>query len=148
MNNITIVTIGKIKDINIAKTIEDITKRLNRVKFIELKEIKEKNIDILKKKEFELIEPLIKSENKNYLLWEHGKNYNTKEFFKEINSIQNNNIFFFITGPFGPDKHLLFKIPNHLSISPLTLTHEMAKLILVEQVYRIQEIGKGSNYHK
>lgn len=147
MQNITIVTIGKIKDPNIAKTIEDISKRLNRVKFIELKDVKENDINKQKEKEYQLLEPLIKSDNHNFLLWEHGKTYKTEAFYETISKIEKP-IYFFITGPHGPDKRLLFKIKNELSLSPLTMTHEMAKLVLIEQIYRIQTIEQGKSYHK
>lgn len=35
-----------------------------------------------------------------------------------------------------------------ISLSPLTLTHQMTRLVLIEQIYRSFEIAKGSNYHK
>lgn len=37
---------------------------------------------------------------------------------------------------------------NLISLSPLTFTHQITRLVLIEQIYRVIEIQKGSNYHK
>ena len=53
-----------------------------------------------------------------------------------------------IGGPEGIPKHLLQKAFFCWSLSPLTFTHQIVRLILVEQIYRAFEISKGSPYHK
>ena len=55
---------------------------------------------------------------------------------------------FAIGGAEGLPKKLLDQFPFHLSLSPLTFTHQMTRLILIEQLYRSFEIEKGSGYHK
>lgn len=54
---------------------------------------------------------------------------------------------FLIGGPEGLPTYLKQKIPL-LSLSRLTFTHQITRLILVEQIYRAMEIQKGSKYHK
>jgi len=53
-----------------------------------------------------------------------------------------------IGGSDGIPKHLLNKSVWNWSLSPLTFTHQMTRLILLEQLYRAFEIEMGSEYHK
>ena len=55
---------------------------------------------------------------------------------------------FIIGGPLGLSKHVLNKADHIMSISEMTLTHEMARLILTEQIYRAFTILEGHKYHK
>jgi len=55
---------------------------------------------------------------------------------------------FVIGGAVGLDPLVIKKARFVWSLSPLTFTHQMTRLILVEQLYRAIEIEKGSSYHK
>ena len=55
---------------------------------------------------------------------------------------------FLIGGPLGLSKTLLNRAQKVLSLSRLTLTHEMSRLLLLEQLYRAMTILKGEKYHK
>lgn len=55
---------------------------------------------------------------------------------------------FVIGGPDGLSPEVLAKASHTLSFSPLTFTHQFARLILVEQIYRSVQIEKGTGYHK
>ncbi len=57
-------------------------------------------------------------------------------------------ISFVIGGPLGLSKDLLKRAPQVLSLSRLTLTHEMCRLLFLEQIYRAFTIMKGEKYHK
>ena len=57
-------------------------------------------------------------------------------------------ITFVIGGPLGLSQDLLDRGQKILSLSPLTLTHEMARLVLLEQLYRAFTILRGEKYHK
>ena len=55
---------------------------------------------------------------------------------------------FVIGGPLGLSQDLLDRGQEILSLSPLTLTHEMTRLVLLEQLYRAFTILRGEKYHK
>jgi len=57
-------------------------------------------------------------------------------------------ISFIIGGPLGLSKELLDRAHKILSLSRLTLTHEMSRLLLLEQLYRAFTIMRGEKYHK
>ncbi len=55
---------------------------------------------------------------------------------------------FLIGGPLGIDPAVVAAAPDRLSLSPMTFTHEMARVILLEQLYRAFTILHGEPYHK
>jgi len=57
-------------------------------------------------------------------------------------------ITFLIGGPYGIHKSILGRANQTFSLSKLTLTHEHARLILLEQLYRAADIARGGKYHK
>lgn len=57
-------------------------------------------------------------------------------------------ICFIIGGPLGLSRDLIQNAGHAVSLSRLTLTHEMSRLVLLEQVYRAHTIMKGEKYHK
>jgi 23S rRNA (pseudouridine1915-N3)-methyltransferase len=55
---------------------------------------------------------------------------------------------FILGGPLGLDEKVTAQADYALSLSSMTLTHEMSRLVLVEQIYRAMTIMKGEPYHK
>jgi 23S rRNA (pseudouridine1915-N3)-methyltransferase len=55
---------------------------------------------------------------------------------------------FVIGGPLGLSRNVIERAPKILSLSRMTLTHEMTRLLLLEQLYRAMTILKGEKYHK
>lgn len=89
------------------------------------------------------------SKNKFLALDERGKTLSSVKF-KDIlySKLNENNRVTFIIGCFdGLPKEIKEK-EELLSLSSLTFTHSMARLLLVEQIYRASEMNKGSSYHK
>lgn len=149
MQKIRVITIGKLKNKSLQNEIEDLKKRIPRFEILELKEIKDKNENIIKKKETEILKPYI-NENSyhSFLMWEYGNEFSTKDFSNKIKKI-NQPIQFLITGAFGPSEELKQLTKNsHLSLSKMTFTHEQALYMLVEQIYRHYCFEKGINYTK
>lgn len=80
-----------------------------------------------------------------------GKKMSSETLASTINQWQNRalrEVAFIIGGPLGLDPAVLKLADNIWSLSDLTLTHEMARLILLEQVYRAHTILRGEKYHK
>lgn len=67
---------------------------------------------------------------------------------KKLYSQWGSRIVFAIGGPEGLSPTILKRASFRWSLSPLTFTHQMVRLLLLEQLYRATEIEKGSSYHK
>jgi len=137
-----ILCIGKIKKGWILSGIEDYGKRFP-LEIIELKDSnKEKeSLDLLKK---------IRDNAFVVVLSEEGTKFNSNSFAKLIKEKANSvgTIFFIIGGPDGLSDCVKKKANLLLSLSQMTFTHEMARLFLVEQIYRAISINKGMKYHR
>ncbi|MCG8604392.1 23S rRNA (pseudouridine(1915)-N(3))-methyltransferase RlmH [bacterium] len=70
------------------------------------------------------------------------------DFFQQKMSQGQNQIVFVIGGSLGLDRELVQKANLKLSISQMTLPHELAKVVLLEQIYRAFTILRGEKYHK
>jgi 23S rRNA (pseudouridine1915-N3)-methyltransferase len=85
-------------------------------------------------------------EEKYSLLDVKGKFLSSEEFSAFLLSKPNHT--FVIGGPEGPSKDIFDNADFRFSLSPMTFTHQLVRLVLVEQIYRGFEIFKGSSYHK
>jgi 23S rRNA (pseudouridine1915-N3)-methyltransferase len=80
-----------------------------------------------------------------------GNQYDSQELSSWLNKLSTNTrgwVCFTIGGPLGLSKKLLARSHRVLSLSRLTLTHEMSRLFLLEQLYRAFTILQGQKYHK
>ena len=79
-----------------------------------------------------------------------GKQYSSKEFSVIFSKqmMEGRDIDFIIGGAFGLDQSILNLSSAKLCLSKMTLPHQMAKLMLLEQIYRAQTILDGHPYHK
>jgi 23S rRNA (pseudouridine1915-N3)-methyltransferase len=83
------------------------------------------------------------------VLDEHGKEFSSVEFSKMLKEKNEEgiNLCFVIGGPFGLSKEVKQRAGLILSMSKMTLTHQMIRLLLLEQLYRGFCIWKGKEYH-
>ena len=79
-----------------------------------------------------------------------GKAYESEELASRIEklSLIHDRLAFVVGGPLGLSKGVLDRSHEIFSLSRLTLTHEMSRLILLEQLYRAFTILRGEKYHK
>ena len=136
-----IIAIGKIKKFWIQEGIEIYLKRLPGLKVIEIKD----NTQI---KEENSIKEIIKKNETLVTLNENGQSFTSKQLAKKLLNSQNQNITFVIGGASGLSSSLNSSASWQLSLSPLTFPHEIARLLLIEQIYRAKTIIQGGPYHK
>lgn len=140
VSKIKIIAVGKVKDSNIRQGIDEFLKRLTPYVKIEIVELKDEDI----KKESEKMLNYIS--NNTFLLDESGKEYTSLEF-SEIIKKTDGEIVFMIGGAVGTSVELKQKA-RCFALSKMTFTHEMARLFLIEQIYRAKMIIAGKPYHK
>ena len=148
--NYIISTIGKAKNSNEDKITY---KYLKRIKNIELKQYEIKNISLKRKREEEALK-LINATPKNgklILLDEKGENLSSTDLAKIILNWRDNNITnvnFAIGGAFGNGEKIKKTADRVIAFGQLTWPHQMVKMMIAEQIYRIETIIQGHPYHK
>ena len=136
-----IIAIGKIKKRWIQEGIEMYSKRLPGLELLEIK-------DSTQRKEEQMIKENLKKNETLVTLNENGHSFSSKQLAKKLLDSQNQNITFVIGGPSGLSSSLNSSASWQLSLSPLTFPHEIARLLLIEQLYRAKTITQGGPYHK
>ena len=84
------------------------------------------------------------------VLDERGSLWSTEQLHKKIQDSMNQSkkrLVFIIGGPFGHDPSLCTQADHILSISNMVLNHEIARVFLVEQLYRVYTLLYGGDYH-
>ena len=120
---------------------------------IDLKEIKtnrNQNKDLLKKSEAELLSKMIKPNDTVIILDEKGDHYSSQDFSKWLNKKEIRGLkelVFIIGGAYGFDKSIYDRANEKLSISKMTFSHQMIRLLFLEQLYRAKTILNGEKYH-
>ncbi|QSF13454.1 23S rRNA (pseudouridine(1915)-N(3))-methyltransferase RlmH [Mycoplasma sp. Mirounga ES2805-ORL] len=148
MRQIRIIAVGSLTS-DFKSIFDDYARKIGymgSLSVIEIKELSsEKNIEIKKKKETELITKKIDSKSFNVLLSIDGKQQDSLKFSKIFESI--NNITFIIGGSDGVDENQL-NVDMKLSFSKMTFPHQLFRVLLAEQIYRALSILGNQKYHK
>ena len=152
MISIRVVCVGNLKEKFWIDAINEYKKRLSRFCRLEIIELEEQNKfdNIEKIKAVEGEEILSKLEGKNILLDINGKNISSEEFAEKIEdlSMQSSTITFVIGGSYGVSEQVELQIKDKVSFGRATFPHNLARVILLEQVYRSFMINSNSKYHK
>lgn len=158
--NISIVTVGKLKEKYLKMGIDEYLKRLNsyaKVEVIEVadekapEELSESEILQVKQKEGERILAKISQDTYVIALAINGKMQSSEELADTLDKLATygkSKIAFIIGGSLGLSEEVLKRANEHLSFSKMTFPHQLMKLILVEQIYRAFRINRGEPYHK
>jgi 23S rRNA (pseudouridine1915-N3)-methyltransferase len=153
MLDITILAVGKIKEPYFKGACNEYMKRLSPYTRISFEEIPYEPFrhdgekSKVKQKEGERIKKFLEKREgcEIFLLDEHGKEYTSEQFAGMIEKISKP-IIFVIGGSLGIHADTL-SLYKKISLSPLTFPHELASVVLLEQLYRATTIIGGKTYH-
>lgn len=143
-----IIAVGKIKDQSLFSKADDYSGRILKNEKLELIEIRDSTIEEEGEKILELLE---KEKNSHvFALAEEGKQYSSGDFSAKIKQFgfSGKKAVFIIGGPSGMSQSVKQKANELLSLSKMTLPHELCRVFLLEQIYRAISIIKNLPYHK
>ena len=158
--NITIVSVGKLKEKYLKMGIDEYVKRLGSYAKMELIEVPDEKapeqlsdaeMEIVKKKEGERILAKLSPDTNVIALAINGKMKTSEEMAADIESLMTygkSKIAFVIGGSLGLHDDVLKRADEKQSFGKMTLPHQLMKLVLIEQIYRSFRIMKGEPYHK
>lgn len=147
--------VGKTQDKHFLAGIHDYQERIGHYMPFEIKIIPEikntKNLTAAQQKvrEGELILKELQSSDTVVLMDERGKELRSTEFARWLQGKQNisRRLVFVIGGPYGFSSDVYARAGEQLCLSKMTFSHQMVRLIMVEQLYRACTIIKGEPYH-
>lgn len=152
---ITLLLVGKTTDKQLQALIDDYAERLKHYVSFEQKVIPElknaKNMSQAEQKqqEGEMILKTVEQSAMLILLDERGEEYRSIEFAARMQKLLQGgkNIYFVVGGPYGFSAAVYQRADKMLSISKMTFSHQMIRLLFTEQLYRAMTILKGEKYH-
>ncbi|MFZ3590485.1 23S rRNA (pseudouridine(1915)-N(3))-methyltransferase RlmH [Bacillus sp. DJP31] len=158
--NISIITLGKLKEKYLKQGIDEYIKRLSayaKVEIIELADEKapenlsEAEMVQVKQKEGERILQKISQDTYVIALAIEGKMKSSEQLAEDLDKLATygkSKVAFVIGGSLGLSDEVMKRADEKLSFSKMTFPHQLMKLILVEQIYRAYRINRGEPYHK
>lgn len=158
--NITIITVGKLKEKYLKLGIEEYVKRLSSYAKIDIVEVADekapenlspKEEELVKEREGERILGKVRTDDYVIALAILGEMPTSEKLATKLDQLAtygNSKIAFIIGGSLGLSKKVMDRSDEAISFSKLTFPHQLMRLILVEQIYRAFRINRGEPYHK
>lgn len=149
------IMVGKTTDKLFSESIDDYVDRIshympfNKVAIPDLKNTRNISQENQKTLEGEQILKLIQPSDYVTLLDEHGSQFTSVQFSSWLQKTQMaaHRLVFIIGGPYGFSQNVYKRSNFMISLSPMTFSHQMVRLIFAEQLYRACTIIKGEHYH-
>ena len=153
---ITLLTVGKTTNAQLVTLQEEYQ---NRLKFYipfemlvipELKKTKNLSIAEQQEKEADLILKQLETSDEVVLLDDKGKQFTSMGFSQYISKkmlASHKRMVFVVGGPYGFSERVYSRANGKVSLSAMTFSHQMIRLIFIEQLYRAMTILKGEPYH-
>lgn len=160
MQKITVLCVGKLKEAFYEQAVKEYEKRLSRcckLEFLELPEQRlgdepsEAEIRQALKKEAALVEQKLPKGGALIAMCIEGQEMSSVALSQKMQQLAArgaSQLTFLIGSSFGLDEDLKKKADLRLSMSPMTFPHHLARVMLLEQIYRAYQIEAGTKYHK
>ena len=136
-----IIAVGKVRKRWVQEGVELYLKRLPGLGITELR-------DSNRDREAEAIRQALRPDELPVMLMEQGVALSSIDFAERLQDLGSERLAFVIGGADGLSDALKTSARWQLSLSPLTFPHELARLLLLEQLYRARSILQGSPYHR
>ena len=140
-SRIRILAVGKVRKGWVLEGIATYLKRLPGLQVVELR-------DTGKAKEAEAVLAALLPGEQLVVMAEEGQTFDSPAFAERLEGSGSERLVFVIGGAEGIDPALKARASWKLSLSPMTFPHELARLLLLEQLYRALSIQQGGPYHK
>ncbi len=151
----TIVAVGRLKGWA-AEGCDDYLTRLRRYFPVEVVEVPEEDMnrrsagEVLAAEEQRLLKRIPAGAHVVALDREMGKPLSSEELARKLDILGisgRSHVAFLLGGPLGVSPEVLSRADERLSLGPVTLLHALARIVLLEQLYRAVKIGRGEKYH-
>ena len=145
---ISVICVGRLKEPHYAAAAAEYLKRLGRyvkVDVTEFRECTDKSPEVQKRREADSIIGKLDSSSYVIVLDASGRQYHSSEFARLLSKPD---VTFIIGGPEGLHQSVLDEADLALSLSEMTFPHQLARVILLEQIYRGETILRGEKYHR
>ncbi|HUF66423.1 MAG TPA: 23S rRNA (pseudouridine(1915)-N(3))-methyltransferase RlmH [Gemmatimonadaceae bacterium] len=148
----TVVAVGRARHEGIAAAIGDYERRAARYWNLDVREIREErgsDSTVVRRREGERLAEAV-GQRPFVACYEAGRSYTSVEFAAWMRDSRDfsRDVTFVLGGAFGLDESIAEQAAVRLSLAPWTLPHELARLVLAEQLYRAGTILRGEPYHK
>jgi 23S rRNA (pseudouridine1915-N3)-methyltransferase len=153
---LVVAVVGKARNPALGEAIRDYETRAARYWPLDVHEVREERatgktpIEIVKDKEGGRLSERIPRGAQTVVCEQSGRPFDSRQFadFLQHAREEDRDLAFVIGGAFGLATDLSSRAATRLSLAPWTLSHEIARLVLAEQIYRAGTIVRGEPYHK
>lgn len=157
--NITVLCVGKIKEKYFTAAIDEYKKRMSRFAKFEITEVPDEKIpenaslkeqEAVKEKEGSAILAKLKDNSYAVALCIEGKELSSEQLAGKIEAVSmiNSSVTFIIGGSLGLSEAVKARSDFRLSFGRMTLPHQLMRVVLCEQIYRVFKINRNEAYHK
>lgn len=149
---IRIVAVGKIKETFFTQAVEEYSKRLSGYYKLQIVEVADEKCDEKTlEKEADKILRHLKETDYVIALVIAGQKFSSEGLAEKIRQLElegKSNITFVIGGSMGLSRRVIDRADLKLSFSDMTFPHQLMRVILLEQIYRVCKINRNEPYHK